>query len=66
MINGVLNYNKTKQFVFLGVYSGEYRWYEDLNIGENVYKMGNSYGLGNVWYSYLIPQIINDGVNYFN
>lgn len=64
MIDGSLKYSQTKQFVFLGVYSGEFKWYEDINIGGNIVKMGNSYGLGNVWYSYLIPQIISDGVDY--
>lgn len=64
MIDGSLKYSQTKQFVFLGVYSGEFKWYEDINIGGNIIRMGNSYGLGNVWYSYLIPQIISDGVNY--
>lgn len=66
MINGCLKYNKVKQFVFLGVYSGEFKWYEDINIGGINIRMGNSYGLGNVWYSYLIPQIINDGISYKN
>lgn len=64
MINGKLSYSQTKQFVLLGVYSGEFKWYEDIDIGGNIIRMGNSYGLGNVWYSYLIPQIISDGVNY--
>jgi len=64
MIDGSLKYNQTKQFVFLGVYSGEFKWFEEINICGNIVKMGNSYGLGNVWYSYLIPEIISDGVNW--
>lgn len=64
MINGNLSYSETKQFVLLGIYSGEFKWYEEIEIGDKKYKMGNSYGLGNVWYSNLIPQIINDGTKY--
>jgi len=64
MIDGEFKYNKTKQFVLLGVYSGEFKWYEEIEIGGTKYKISNSYGLGNVWYSYLIPQIINEGVGY--
>ncbi len=64
MIDGNLMYNQIKQFVFLGVYSGEFKWYEDINIGGNIIKIGNLYGLGNVWHSCLIQQIISDGVNY--
>ena len=64
MIDGKLKYNQTKQFVLLGVYSGEFKWYEEIEIAGTKYKMGNSYGLGNVWYSYLIPQIISEGVSY--
>jgi len=64
MIDGNLKYNKIKQFVFLGVYSGEFKWYENIDIGGNIIRMGNSYGLGNVWYSYLIPEIISDGVKF--
>lgn len=63
-INGELKYNTTKQFVLLGVYSGEYKWHEEIEIAETKYKMGNSYGLGNVWYSNLIPQIIDTGISY--
>ena len=64
MIDGNLKYSKTKQFVLLGVYSGEFKWYEDVVIAGERYKIGNSYGLGNAWYSYLIPQIIKDGIRY--
>lgn len=64
MIDGELKYNQTKQFVLLGVYSGEFKWYENIDIGGNIVRMGNSYGLGNVWYSHLIPEIISNGINY--
>lgn len=64
MINGELKYSKTKEFVLLGVYSGETKWYEETEIAGKKYRLSNSYGLGDVWYSYLIPQIIKDGVKY--
>lgn len=64
LIDGELKYNTTKQFVLLGVYSGEYKWYEEIEIAGTKHKMGNSYGLGNVWYSNLIPQIIDKGISY--
>lgn len=63
MINGELKYNNTKQFVFLGVYSGEFKWDEEVEIAGDKHTFRNSYGLGNVWYSYLVPEIISDGVN---
>lgn len=63
-IDGNLKFSKTKQFVLLGVYSGEFKWYEEIEIAGTKYKMGNSYCLGNVWYSYLIPQIISSGIKY--
>ena len=59
---GQIQFNKTKQFVFLGIYSGEYKWYETIEIGGNQYRVGNSYGLGNVWYSHLVPNIIENGI----
>lgn len=62
MINGELKYNNTKQFVFLGVYSGEFKWDEEVEIAGDKHTFKNSYGLGNVWYSYLVPEIISDGV----
>ena len=64
MIDGSPHYSSRKEFVLLGVYSGEFRWYEEIDIGGKKIQMGNSYGLGNVWYSYLILQIIDDGISY--
>ena len=64
MINGELKYSKSKQFVFLGVYSGEFKWDEEVEIAGDKHTFKNSYGLGNVWYSYLVPEIINDGVSF--
>lgn len=64
MIDGTLKTCKTKQFVFLGVYSGEYTWDKKIEIDGKEYLVDSSYGLGNVWYSHLIPQIITSGINY--
>ena len=64
MIDGELKTNSTKQFVLLGIYSGEYTWNKEIAIEEKKGLLKSSYGLGNVWYSYLIPQIITDGVGY--
>lgn len=64
MIDGSLKYSKTKQFVLLGVYSGEYTWLKEIEIDGKKYIIDTSYGLGNVWYSHLIPTIIKSGVNY--
>lgn len=63
MIDGKMYLSTSKQYVFLGVYSGEFLWedkepYPDGSI--SIRK--RSYGLGNVWYSYLIPEIISSGV----
>ena len=62
MINGKPHYSGIKQFVFLGVYSGEYQWEEKINKEDgSVEEVKGSYGLGNVWYSYLVPEIITNG-----
>ena len=63
MIDGKMYQSSIKQFVFLGVYSGEYSW-ENKNqkADGSVEIIHKSYGLGNVWYSYLIPEIIHSGV----
>ena len=61
-INGAVQYSQYKQFVFLGIYSGEYTWSEKIQVDGKEKEIKHSYGLGNVWYSYLVPQIICDGV----
>lgn len=60
---GHIQFNKSKQYVFLGIYSGEFKWYETIEIGGKKYEVGNSYGLGNVWYSHLVPSIIKNGIS---
>ena len=62
LFDGNLHKSETKQFVFLGVYSGEYVWKEEINNADGTKSyQDRSYGLGNVWYSYLIPEIISTG-----
>jgi len=61
---GGINHSKMKEFVLLGVYSGEYIFYEEIDSYGKKQKIQRSYGLGNVWYSYLIPQIIKEGITY--
>lgn len=62
LFDGCLHKSETKQFVFLGVYSGEYVWEEETaNIDGTKSFQKRSYGLGNVWYSYLIPEIVDVG-----
>lgn len=69
--DGNMAYTLSKEFVLLGVYSGEPVFKEKIIIdGKPVMFEGKaveiekSYGLGNVWYSYLIPQIIGRGNKY--
>lgn len=63
MIDGKLMYNKVKQFVLLGVYSGEpIQRYDPVEIGDITVVRKSSYGLGNVWYSSLIHDIITIGI----
>ena len=60
MINGKLMHSEEKQFVFLGVYSGEYSVkVVDSDTSEEIEE---SFGLGVVWYSTLIPEIIKNGI----
>ncbi len=62
MFDGHIHSSVTKQFVFLGVYSGEFQWEEKtVKSDGKVEIQKRSYGLGNVWYSYLIPEIIKNG-----
>ena len=56
VINGNVMTSKDKQYTFLGIYSGEYTH-------PNPDGTEESFGLGIVWYSYLVPEIINKGVS---
>lgn len=63
--NRKLYHSENKQFVFLGIYSGEYTWTDTIKseMGES-FSYERSFGLGNVWYSFLVPQIIENGICY--
>lgn len=64
MIDGKLMHNTTKQFVLLGVYSGEPVYKNRIEVDDMVIIQNKSFGLGNVWYSHLIPEIIEKGIAY--
>ena len=62
-------YTASKEFILLGVYSGEPVFRDEIVLSGNKLIVNGkpaflekSYGLGNVWYSYLIPEIINKGI----
>ena len=57
-------YSLSKQFVFLGIYSGEPRFNEKICINNEELEISKSFGLGTVWYYYLILEIIKDGYYY--
>lgn len=66
-INGKICYSAKKEFVFLGIYSGEYLWNENITTeGNKSITLKHSYGLGNVWYSYLVTEIIEKGIKFRN
>lgn len=63
MINGCLHTISEKQFAFLGVYSGEPRYLsKPIELDGFTISKSETFGLGLVWYSTLIPEIINNGV----
>ena len=69
IINETLNLNKNfiftsteKQFAFLGVYSGEpFRQSTPIEFDDFTIVRKDGFNLGVVWYSYLIPEILNTG-----
>ena len=58
LIDGKLSYSKEKQFALLGVYSGQYMYNTQDKYGK---EQKEAFGLGMVWYSHLIPEIIKNG-----
>lgn len=62
VIDGRIMHNNIKQFVLLGVYSGEPLYTNRIEVDNMVIIQNKSFGLGNVWYSKLIPEIINVGI----
>jgi hypothetical protein len=63
-INGKLQSHPDKHFAFLGVFSGEpYKPGMPIKVDEELTIIKNStYNLGVVWYSFLIDEIIDNGV----
>ena len=55
-INGKVMHSDFKHYVFLGVYSGQYNYVETNPDGTTKVE---SYGLGIVWYSDLVHEIVN-------
>ena len=66
-INQLISNNKIftsteKQFAFLGVYSGEpFRQSTPIEFDDFTIVRKDGFNLGVVWYSYLIPEILNTG-----
>lgn len=58
LIDGKLMHSKEKQFALLGVYSGQYMYNSRDKYGR---EQKEAFGLGMVWYSRLIPEIIKNG-----
>lgn len=61
MVNGKMMTSKEKQYIFLGIYSGQY---SHTTVDAEGKQQKEFFGLGIVWYSYLIPQIIETGIDY--
>jgi hypothetical protein len=59
--NGKIMTAKDKQYVFLGIYSSQY---SHVVKDEEGCEHKESFGLGIVWYSDLIPFVINNGLSY--
>lgn len=64
-VNGALTHFPEKKYAFLGVFSAEpYKKGQPVKISEELTIIHHSfYNLGFVWYSLLIPDIIDHGVN---
>lgn len=62
--NGSIFVSENKQFSFLGIFSGEPLQISDpIEMDEIIITTKKSFNVGFVWYFYLIPEIINDGVS---
>lgn len=63
LVNGKMLYNKSKQFAFLGVYSGEpYRKHSPLEFEDFTIIKKDNFNLGNVWYADTVIDIVKRGV----
>ena len=63
VIDGNVKYNKDGQYIFLGIYSGEpYIKHNPLEFDDMTIIKRETYNVGIVWYSSLVPEIISNGV----
>lgn len=63
VIDEKLMYNKEGSYIFLGIYSGEpIRQNAPIELDDMTIIKKDSYNVGNVWYSSLVPEIIADGI----
>ena len=63
-IDGELMSSKSKNFVLLGIYSGEpFLQEEPIELEDITIIKKQSFNVGNVWYSHLITDIIKNGIS---
>jgi hypothetical protein len=63
--NGQVYFSESKQFLLLGVYSGEYlQKPQTAKFDGLIIQKQDDYGLGIVWYADLIDEIIQSGIHY--
>lgn len=64
VINKKLSYNEDKQFVFLGIFSGEpFVSHRPIEFEDMILIKKDSFNVGHVWYSSLVPDIIENGIS---
>lgn len=65
MIGGRLMHSREKQFVFLGIFSGEpIRQHQPIEFDDITIIRKSGFNVGTVWYGYLVEEIINNGAPY--
>ena len=65
VINEKLMYNKNGAYIFLGIFSGEpIRKNAPIELEDMTIVKKDSYNVGIVWYSQLVPEIISSGVSF--
>ena len=64
--SGTLFSSKSKQYIFLGIYSGEPHLMptETFDTGDLIIQKKRKYDVGIVWYSSLIPELVEKGVRF--
>ncbi len=63
VVDEQIMYNNAGEYIFLGIYSGEpVRRESPIELEGLTIIKTESYNLGNVWYSSLVPEIISNGV----